>query len=54
MKQYKDMFFNKLNSQRANDEDEGYNDAYKPLAGDDRYIPSPKSLHNIIQYGNES
>ena len=42
------MFFNELNSQRADDEDEGYDDAYEPLAGDDRYTPPPGSLHDVV------
>ena len=48
------MFFNELNSQKTNNKDEDYNDTYKSLAGDDRYTPPPKSLHNAIQYRNKS
>ena len=54
MERYRNVFFDELNSQRADDEDEDYNNTYKPLTGDDRYTLSPGSLHNTIQYENES
>ena len=48
------MFFNELNSQKVNNEDKSYNDAYKPLIGDDRYTSPPRSLHDAVQYRDES
>ena len=54
MEQYRDIFFNELNLQKADNKDEDYNDIYKPLAGDDRYTLPSKSLHDAIQYKNKS
>ena len=54
VERHRDMFFDELNSQRINDENEGYDDTYEPLAGDDRYILSSRSLHDAVQYGDES
>ena len=48
------MFFNKLNSQKTDDEDKDYNNTYKPLAGDDRYTLPSRSLHDAIQYEDKS
>ena len=48
------MFFNELNSQKADDKDEDYDDIYEPLAKDDRYTPSPGSLHDAVQYEDKS
>ena len=54
VERHRDVFFDELNSQRADDEDEGYDNAYEPLAGGDRYTPPPGSLHDAVQYGDES
>ena len=54
VKQHRNMFFNKLNSQRTNDKDKDYNNIYKPFAGGNRYTPPPESLHDTVQYKDES
>ena len=48
------MFFNELNSQKADDKDEGYDNIYKPLTGNNRYILFPGSLHDVVQYRDKS
>ena len=53
IKQHRDIFFNKLNSQKINEENKGYNDIYKPLTRNNRYILFSKLLHDTIQYENK-